>query len=294
MPRPVHASEGTAARAVDLTGRERHLRSAMQAMAQVAARFTRAVKRSLPFLARQRAFLKAEAVCIGGPAVSPDGTPRFEVLLEAEEMPAWGVLSLNAGAVQVLLQGALGGGSVSAAASGFNGELTLAQRALVTRVARSLAADFASAVRDEVGLTLNMVSAHTRSEGEDDGPAHSDGLRVDCTFEGIEGDASLSIVVSAEALEAAARDNDDDAPPAADPKMAEAMRDVPVELVAELGVLKLGLRQILSLKVGQVLRLQTALEDPVLVRIGGVPKFVGVPVVSRGQLSIEVRGRHED
>jgi flagellar motor switch protein FliM len=53
------------------------------------------------------------------------------------------------------------------------------------------------------------------------------------------------------------------------------------------------LRRVLSLQPGQVLRLDTAVDDPVSVRVGGVKKFVGVPVISRGQLAVEVRGRHE-
>jgi flagellar motor switch/type III secretory pathway protein FliN len=79
-----------------------------------------------------------------------------------------------------------------------------------------------------------------------------------------------------------------------DPRMAEAITEVPVEVTAELGRVKLGLRRVLSLEVGQVLRLVTAVDDPVIVRIGGVEKFRGAPVISRGQVSVEIRGRHED
>ena len=80
---------------------------------------------------------------------------------------------------------------------------------------------------------------------------------------------------------------------AADPRMAEALSEVPVEVICELGSVRLGLRRVLSLQVGQVLRLDTAVDDPVSVRVAGIKKFVGVPVISRGQLAVEVRGRHE-
>ena len=40
---------------VDLTGRERHLRGAMQAMAHVAQRFARSARRTLPFLVKRKA-----------------------------------------------------------------------------------------------------------------------------------------------------------------------------------------------------------------------------------------------
>ena len=50
----------------------------------------------------------------------------------------------------------------------------------------------------------------------------------------------------------------------------------------------------LSLKVGEVLRLPTALDDAISVRVAGVKKFKAVPVASRGQIAVEIRGRHED
>ncbi|HEY5377504.1 MAG TPA: FliM/FliN family flagellar motor switch protein, partial [Polyangiaceae bacterium] len=96
------------------------------------------------------------------------------------------------------------------------------------------------------------------------------------------------------ALESAARENDPPTTQAGDPRMAEALSDVPIEIVAQLGTVKLGLRRVLSLQPGQVLRLDTAVDDPVSVRVAGVTKFVGAPVISRGQLAVEIRGRHED
>ena len=65
-------------------------------------------------------------------------------------------------------------------------------------------------------------------------------------------------------------------------------------IVAELGVVTLDLRQVLSFKVGQVIRLPTAVDDSVVVRVAGLKKFIGTPVVSRGQLSVQIRGRHEE
>jgi flagellar motor switch protein FliM len=76
--------------------------------------------------------------------------------------------------------------------------------------------------------------------------------------------------------------------------MAEALSEVCVDVVAELGRMKLGLRRVLALQVGEVLRLATAIDDPICLRVAGVPKLVGAPVISRGQISVEVRGRHED
>ena len=47
----------------------------------------------------------------------------------------------------------------------------------------------------------------------------------------------------------------------------------------------------LSFRVGDVLRLNTATDDPVSIRLSGVEKFVGAPILSRGQLAIEIKAR---
>ncbi len=278
---------------VDLTGRERQLRGAMQAMAHVAQRFARSAKRTLPFLVKRKARIGTEPVAIvdlGAERTVVHG-PIYEVLLGAADGPAWGLMTLNPEALGLLLEGVLGGDG--AGSSGLGAGLTLAQNALVARITRALTEDFVDAVRAEVGIALAVEVAHSVATGDEREAGFSDGLCVDCTFEGIGGAARISIAIGAEALESAARDNDSPPAQTGDPRMADAICEVPVEVVAELGCVKLGLRRVLSLQVGQVLRLETAVDDPVVVRVAGAKKFLGVPVISRGQLSVEIRGRHE-
>jgi len=267
----------------------------MYAMSHVAQRFARGARKTLPFLVKRRARLVPEPVCIvdlGAERVVERG-PVYEILLEAEDGPAWACLTLGPEALSVMLEGALGG-SEKNASSGIGADLTLAQGALVGKLARRLAQDFADAVKAEVGITLRTMSARSIPAGDERDAAFADGLRAECAFEGIAGDARISIAMGAEALESAANDQDGEEEETNDPRMVEAMSEVPIEVVAELGRVRLGLRRVLSLEVGQVLRLATAVDDPVIVRIGGVEKFRGAPVISRGQLSVEIRGRHED
>jgi len=288
-------TEAIAARAVDLTGRERQLRAALQMMSQIAGRFARAAKRTLPFMVRQRTRLVPQGVNIVNPSEDDqqaDAGPSFEVVLESDEIPAWATLTINTSALRLILEGSLG---ASTPGSGLLGtELTLAQRALVARVARSLAEDLANAIRDDVGIKLSVVSSHGKSADEASERPQSDGLRVDCVFEDIPDDPRISIAVAVGTLESATRDDNDDLPTAGDPRMTEAVKDVPIEVVAELGRLKVGLRHLLAWKAGQVIRLSTAIDDPVELRIAGVTKFVGRPVISRGQLAVEIRGRADD
>jgi flagellar motor switch protein FliM len=76
-----------------------------------------------------------------------------------------------------------------------------------------------------------------------------------------------------------------------DPSMQQALLGVNVDVVAELGTVELGLRQLLSLRAGDTLRLSTAVDEPIALTVAGVPKFDAVPVIARGQMAVQVRGR---
>ncbi len=268
----------------------------MQGLARVAVAFARSAKRTLPFLVKRRSRLVPQAVAIVdfvGNDQAPLNGPSYEVILGSEESPAWGALTLNSAALALCLEGVLGGAEAGGRTK-LGPELTLAQRALVNRVAADLADDFVSALQSQAGLRLRVASSRAVAEDEALEAPGSDGLQVDFEFEGFDPDACISLTVSAEALQAATREQDDDEPSPGDPRMLEAMRDVPVELVVELGRVTLGLRRVLGLQPGQVLRLPTAIDDPIQVRVGNVCKFVGAPVTSRGQLAVEIKGRHGD
>lgn len=243
-------------------------------------------------MVRRRTRLIAAPVAIAETAGEGRGFigPGFAAAMEADEGPAWGQVILNGPALALIFEGALGGAG-DGPARPLNAELTLAQRSLANRIVRSLAQDFVAALTEEASLTLQVTSLQALPSDEPLVFSGSDGLVVDCTFEGVEGDACITIAVSAEALEAATREQVVDDTSHGDPRLTEALQNVEVEVVAELGRVKMGLREVLSVCVGQVIRLTTALDDPVTVRIGGIPKLTGVPVVSRGQLAIDVRGR---
>ena len=64
--------------------------------------------------------------------------------------------------------------------------------------------------------------------------------------------------------------------------------DVEVEVVAILGRTTTTVRALLALERGSVLRLDSAPERPVDVRVDGVTVLRGMPVVKDGNLAIEV------
>ena len=283
----------TPVRPLDLSGRERQLRAAMTAMDRIGASFARYARRSMPFLARHRGRIIAAPVQIASMATDaetplPTG-PTYAVRLGTKDGNAWATITLNSDAIALTLEGALGGASGAMPVQLTAPDLTPAQRALISRVGESLALDLATAVREEARLSMTILPADSSPPGPS-----NDSLEVVCQVEGLQVPASMVISASAEALEAAAREQ---AAPAdgvhGDPRFLEAMQEVPLEVVAELGRISLGLKKVLSLRVGDDVRLYTATDDPVSVRVGGVEKFVGMPILSRGQLAIEIRSRHE-
>jgi len=282
-------------RRLDLTGRERRLRGAMQAMGRVAVNFARGARRSMPFLVKRRSRI------VPGPVMFADASPdgrvsggaSYEVLLEEPDGSARASLLLNTEALGVVLEGALGGAGGASTVS-LGAALTVAQSALVSKVVKLLSDDLTRAIKEEVGVTVRVITARAVAAGEERDVEFSDGLGVDCTFEGLGDGARLSLAMGAEALEVALKEQEADDPAAGDPRFAEALHDVPVEVVAELGRVSVGLRRLLTLQPGQILRLATALDDPAVVRVAGVPKFVGSPVISRGQVAIQIKARHED
>lgn len=281
-------------RSLDLTGRERNLRQAMSTLSRIANAFARSARRTLPFLVWRKSRLVPQSVAISAaPGESQDDERiALHALLQEEGGQAWALVSLNDISLGLILEGSLGA-LESKGNFSFGRELTLAQRALSGRLLRALAEDLRVALRAETETgPMHCTVFSTPRDSEDHQPGQ-DGLSVDCLVEGVPG-ALITIAVQAAALEGASRDGDNEEEPQGDPRMHQIVQEVPVDVVAELGRLTLGLRSVLSLEVGQVLRLSTAVDDPVRVDVGGLKKFTGVPVVSRGQLAVEIRARLGD
>ena len=286
----------TSVRPVDITGSERRLGARTASMQKIAEHFTRGARRSLPFLVKRRCRLVAGQVGDAQIALAePSVGPFCQITLESAGKPGWAAIRVDTGAIQLIVDGSLGG---AAPEEGEEPEpvamthISLAQRALVTRVARALGNDLAEAIRDETGVAVQVTRAECM-RGGDEPLLPKDAVAAECSFEGLPSRAALWLFASGEVLEAAARERGAAGLSAGDPRMSLAMSEVPVDVVAELGRVSIGLRRVLSLRPGEVLRLSTATDDPIQVRIGGLAKLYGVPVLSRGQVSVQVTGRHD-
>jgi flagellar motor switch/type III secretory pathway protein FliN len=299
-------------RPLDLTARKRGPDASLSVLANVGQAFASETRRLVPFLARQRAHVWSSAVSTQDtPDLMPLASgPGYSVKL-AGAGDVWALLHLDTDAVATLFDGLLGGnapanGEEDASAdhdhsddadsepeaAPLGEDLTIAQRALVRRVALDLSALVTRLVAQQLGLTLEVKECKAHKAGQE--PAiPSDGACVDCMIEDLPRPCRLRLWMGANGLQAATAEKDDAATTGVAP-LAPGLGLVEVELVAELGRLTLPLSQILMLEKGQTLRLSTAASDPVLVRVGGVPKFDALPVISRGQVSVQIQARREE
>ncbi len=276
---------------IDLVQLQRPFDGAVQSMERAGIAFARTAKRTLPFLLRYRAQVTPTQVeLVAGDYEPPlSEGPTFAIYLGAPG-GVRGILHLNTEAVVLVLEGALG-----ASGSGFEMQLppTLsgAQRAVLGRVVSNLATDLIAGIRDASGLLLQVQGTEA--------PVLSASARTGelvvcaCYVEGLEFQPCFTLVCSASPLEASARSAESRRPQKGDPRMRDALVEVPVDVIAELGRVRIDLRRLLALKVGDVIRLPGSMDEPVVVRVSGEEKFRGIPKISRGQLAIEIVTRHD-
>jgi flagellar motor switch/type III secretory pathway protein FliN len=276
-------------------------------LTDIATLYCRELRRTIPFLGRQRA-----RVSPGEPAPASDEAelptlegPSYFIKLESPDA-AWAALHFDGGAILALVDGLFGPPSEPAGeeddAQGSEvrerpqlGEgLTLAQKALLGRLSSDIAAPLVALAQAQckAKLSVTMRSSIKRDEVID---LPDDALGIDCRVEEVQHPWVVRLYMGATALE---RAGSEEARPKktspAQPTLADAAGRIPVTVVAELGRVTLKLSQVLGLRTGDTLRLPAAANDPVLVRVEGVPKFDAVPVISRGQVAVKIHSRHSE
>ncbi len=66
------------------------------------------------------------------------------------------------------------------------------------------------------------------------------------------------------------------------------LRDTQLNLVAELGHCATSIGQILELNEGDVIKLNSGPQDPVVIKVEGVPKFLGMPGIVKGNRAVQI------
>lgn len=286
---------------------QNQLHGAVLSLTQIATPFCRDLRRAMPFLARQRARLSpSEALLASDEALPPQTEgPSFLVTLESPG-DLWAALSFDGAAILALVQGLFGGASVDEdtgdaeqaeppdTQQALGEALTLAQRAMLKRLCGDIAARLSRLIEAQTGQKLSVTELSSLKRGEFPELA-ADALAIDCRVEGVPLPWAVRLFMGADALQKLTAQQDSATKDEqAGPTMAAAAVRIPVTVVAELGRVTLRLSQVLGLRAGDTLRLPSAANDPVLVRVEGVPKFDAIPVISRGQVAVKIQSRHSE
>jgi flagellar motor switch protein FliM len=240
-----------------------------------------AVRRALPYLVRRKVAVTAEpaAPALHADAVSGLARPfHVTALRVGVGGRSAGALILDGNAIASGLDGMLGSG---------NGEppqldpagLSAAQAALAARLARGLVAAFDEVLR-RAGSAL-AIATEAASDPQ--------GALVVCSVRIGEGESAGHIVIllPAAAIEVHGR-VDEASPQKIDPKTHAAMNEVELEVVAELGRVRLPLARLASLRVGDMIRLPLPVDAPLRLHVGGHSLFEGKPTIRGSQIAVEV------
>ncbi len=241
-------------------------RAAIARLSTLDAALASALRRALPFLARKRVPITVEKPrCILFEDLQKGGHTR---IFATEPAGVAGALAVDEVALARIFEGVLGAGS-NAPRGGF----TPAQNALASRLSEAMVRALSLATA-KIGAVLDAKAT----------PPPPTGPAVVATLV-IDGGGSIKVALPIAAI--AQADGASPAPAASD-GIARAMLDVELDVVAELGKIKLSITALADLKVGDVVRLTLPLDERARISAGGITLFRGRPTTNGELVAIEI------
>jgi flagellar motor switch protein FliM len=195
---------------------------------------------------------------------------------------ARGAIILDAGAIAMVLDGVLGGDGSAPPQLDAAG-LSSPQVALASRVIEGVVRSCSEVLCKRFGLLLEV----TAPDGDD---ASSETAPIVCSFELGTGTqiGRVMLLVAKEAILGGTEDRADTSGNAVDPRVAEVVEQVELDLVAELARMKLSLGHLSSLRVGDTIRLDIPVGAAINVRADGRVVLRGHPTTSSGQIAVRI------
>jgi flagellar motor switch protein FliM len=258
-----------------------------------------AIRRTLPYLVRRKISVMAHEVrCVLLDEVIDNVARPFHVTPIRAGERAVGALVLDGPAIAHCLDGVLGAGRNEPTALDASG-LSPAQSALALRLARGLVASFGEALA-RIGVTLEpppesnaSLAATARALPPASQNSDPSGLLVACTIRIGDGDNAghITLMVPAAGLDKGPSGQAPRTEP--EPKTVAALANVELDVVVELGRVKLPLARLATMKVGDVLRLPLPVDAKANLRVGERALFRGRPTTRGAQIAVEI-ARHGD
>jgi len=261
-------------------GAQKRLIDSMDAMAEQLAA---ALRRAVPFLMRQSVDISPLPARVGSTQdlIAALEGPTFTVSLVTDPGGSRACLAFDRRAITYLLEGLLGGahGEEDRPLT----ELTGPQRAIMGRVATA----FLRATVDvfsPLGIRLQpLPSGHG---------SHEDAELVGVELAVAPGAHRVLFAIGRQAMENAwthqLSDDDDSVSGSRIPALLE---EVELEIAVELGRVHRRFADLQALKVGDVIRLDTVVSDPVVIRVGDRPILRGRPTAAGTRLAVSIVDR---
>ncbi len=289
-------------RGLDLTSQERSLRGRWPGLELIVDRYVRGMRAalsnffaSLPTVSVHACeLIKFEGIQKNFPA------PVSLQLFRLQPLRGQGMLIINPAIVSALMQVSFGGLSTRTATISAR-EFSPIEQRLIDRLTLAVLRELGEAWRPIEALELKLARTETNPmflslAGQELMLQLS--LRVE--VEGLE-DLHLAVCLPNAALDPirqklqSSGKGERDESVAPQPGWGDLMRAVvaeaQLELSAELGSCRMQMKDVLSMKAGDVIHLGTSREGPVLVRVEGRPRFLGAPGVSRSSNAVRITAR---
>jgi flagellar motor switch protein FliM len=286
---------------VDLAGGDRLLRTLLPALDPFVRRVGERLRALLTPLVKADVRVQAAPAQIVAPSSWPcQGGYVALASLRVADMPFGGLLMIDPAITSLLVSRAFG--SRRTVEDPPQRSLSAVERRVVSTTVESIVHEIGAAFREVAPLafSLGRIEADERAlHLERWGGA---GLLVTASVQTADLSGSLSLGLATAALEPLRvhllrRSSDEGAASAAREtavRIGRLVRDATLEMTVVIGQARLTLAQLVALRAGDVVHLDRAVGDPIPVRLEGVTKFSGRPVLSRGSLSVELAGRVEE
>jgi flagellar motor switch protein FliM len=264
------------------------VRRAGQVLERESPRLASALRRAIPFLARRNvpitlAYSQAMPVA---ELLESLTRPIHATHLVISPGGGGGVLLFDAGAIGMFLDGVLGGDGAHIPTLTASG-LTAPQTALIAGLATGIVRALSESLTGSLGMSLACRSTEIQDATVASAP-------IACLLElGTEGAIGrVAILLPKEPLLATCPDADPSSN-SVDPRVVSVLENVELDLVVELGSLRLTLGDVARLEVGATLRLDAAVGATVSVRAEGCELFRGRPTTSGGRIALKLADGHE-
>lgn len=253
-------------------------RAACERAEALGAPLATALRRAVPFLARRRLGVESEAAsCMAFAKIAEsDGLVHATpfAIRSAARSTVRGLVLLDDVAFARILDGVLGGEG-NAPETPPEAAPTSAQIALAARVTANMLKSFSAVMSPVLGATVEPTPNKEIEAGT--------AVVLTLAIEG-GGRVLIAIPLSAIGEEEAAQTGEHPV----DSGIAKAMTDVELDVVAELGKVRLSLEAISRFQVGDVIRLSLPLDERARVCAGGATLFFGRPTASGETVAVAI------